>query len=504
MTAKSTITQTQPTEVWKQFLALTGIPRQSGNEQAARDFCTKVASAKNASWAQDQSGNILILKEGAKDKPAVIIQGHLDMVCVSQGSHDFATKPITTIIEDQVEGKIMKASGTTLGADNGVGVAMGLALLDNHNPNQGDIILLLTSREEDGDWSANHINVAKLVACSSPAAGKLIASALLNARYLINLDSENRHEITIGSAGGQTYKFSIGLQTQHIRGNGISIHVSGLRGGHSGTEIVHRQNAIKILAELLIKANLPKDTYLTLLQAGQADNAIPPEALAQIHIPEADLQAAMSRLRTEANSIIANAQPSEPNITIEITESSANGPGTPIQIPLDLISTLPHGAIRESLEYPNVVDTSTNLAKVTLDENGLSITVSTRSLTQKGVDWIGQKCVDKVFQICPQADVPTLYVTYDQYPAWTPKSNGTLLKLTQHAFRKVTLKTPTIVILHAGLECGSILKAMPHLEAVSFGPLITGAHTTSEAVNIDSVKETWDILLALLTEITKT
>jgi dipeptidase D len=407
------------------------------------------------------------------------VQGHLDMVCVAAPGtiRDFSTDPIVTTRN----GDWVEAVGTTLGADNGVGAAMALALLTTPELAHGPLELIFTVEEEVG-----LVGAAKL------------DSTLVHATSLINLDSENPDEITIGCAGGASSIVHLAVDRVPASGVGVSLAVSGLTGGHSGVEI-HKgnANAIKLLAQVLIgSVENGVDYGLSSISGGTASNVIPTSAIATLVLGATDADEGIRAIQGIADAVAETWRSHEPNISIEaVRKDVPNNMLTTAHCDdlTALLAELPYGVRAMSNELPDVVETSSNLAKIADHGDEIEITVSSRSLDQL----LLRAQQQTIAEIC--ASVGATVDSLNGYPNWKPDAQSAILESTKKAYRQAFGKEPIIRVVHAGLECGVLIANNPGLkQAVSFGPSIPGAHTVDERVEIKSVDQTWKLLITLL------
>ncbi len=478
----------EPAQLWRHFAALNAIPRPSGQEAAARAYVRQIAQSVSATYNEDAAGNLVVRvaaqNGGSADAPIVAIQSHLDMVCEKRPDvqHDFAVDAIQT----RREGDLILANGTTLGADNGIGAAAALALLTEPNLRHGRLELIFTVEEETGLHGAMAID-----------------AALLEATMLINLDSEDPDELTIGCAGGATTVLYLPLEREAAPVNWTmcEVRVGGLKGGHSGVQI-HEPlaNAIKLLTNLL--QSLPQQTSFRLVEmtGGSAHNAIPRDTTAHIVVApdaipilEKNVEEACERLRVQWTN-------DEPGLTVElrvVEEKFVSFVLTAMSQEklLRLLNDLPHGVLAMSDHFPGKVQTSTNLSNVETQLDQAEIATSSRSFVatelqnvQQQIQSIGNKSGAKVER-------------RDGYPGWEPNANSRLLEVTKAAYRQVVGKPAQVEVVHAGLECGVILSCKPGMEAISFGPLIRGAHSPEECVAISTVAPTWKLLTTLLADL---
>ena len=475
----------QPTEVWRHFGALNQIPRPSGREEAARAFVQRLAEERRAMWKVDAYGNIVVRvppREARADAPVVVVQSHLDMVCQKRPGveHNFETDPIVP----RREADRIYASGTTLGADNGLGAALALALLTTDGLKHGPLELLFTTEEETGLFGATHLD-----------------PDLVRGRLLVNLDSEDPNELTIGCAGGAGTTLHLqGLREIHgAHTVARTIAVSGLQGGHSGVQIHERlANAIKVLsAALSTIVERVRCARLVSLDGGSAGNAIPRDAQAVVLVDNIHLNDFEEAVRTASARQYAAWKNDEPGLDISSGPAEAGDPFSPLAEAeiLRLMRDLPHGVWRFSDRYRDVVETSSNLAEVHTRGSEVEFNISSRSFIGTEL----QAAQDRVASI--GRNVGAQVEAREGYPGWEPVADSRLLRIAQKAFLEANGKAPEVKVVHAGLECGILSTKLPGLEAVSFGPLIRGAHTPEEYVGIASVETTWKTLTAFLRDL---
>lgn len=476
----------QPAEVWRHFSALNDIPRPSGQEAAARDYVLRTAAQRGAQTQQDARGNCVVrlaATPGREAAPCVALQSHLDMVCEKRPeiAQDFVRDPI----RPRRDGEWIYGSGTTLGADNGLGAAMMLATLTDESLQHGPLELLFTVEEETGLFGAAELD-----------------PALLSATMLINLDSEDPEEITIGCAGGAGATLRWQAAVSPLQDESVfEVRIKGLTGGHSGMQI-HEPlgNALKILTEVLHATNAAVPLRLISMSGGNAHNAIPRDAIAVFATRDAG--AAQSAFVAARAAQLEHWSGNEPLLGIDWSESApqAHAPealderdSTTL---LELLRELPHGVLQMSKVFEGKVETSANLATVRTDQDGaVEIHVSVRSFR----DGEMQRVLDEI------SDKATRYgatcTVRDGYPGWEPQSDSELLERTREAFVHTQGHEPMVHVVHAGLECGLLARKKPGLEAVSFGPHIRGAHTPEECAHIPSVDASWSLLVRLLDDL---
>ena len=479
----------KPEIIWKHFETLTKIPRPSKHEEKILAYLKKFATERKLEMREDETGNIVVLRPGSgegKNAPTVIIQSHVDMVCEKNrnSEHDFMNDPLKLYIENGW----LKAEGTTLGADNGIGVAAAMALLDMpDNSTLPPLECLFTVDEETGLTGAFALN-----------------GEILKGRTMLNLDTEDWGEICIGCAGGGDSSIHLPINYQNTPSDYLSFQLSveGLKGGHSGVDIhEERGNAIIFISSII--GNILENTKSSLvsIEGGDKHNAIPREAFANIFIhPEfvSDAQNSVSNrtraLKKEFGSI-------EKNMKVKFTgseESSEQCLSNESQTNLiGLLRTLPHGVLKYSHDVEDLVETSNNLASVKTDNDIINVVCSTRSSISEALESQREriKIMSKAYGASIDQD--------EAYPGWAPDVNSSILKTTTEAYTELLGKKPHICAIHAGLECGVIGEKIEGMDMVSFGPTIKGPHSPDERVEISSVVKFWELLLKILQNLSK-
>ncbi|WP_165020445.1 aminoacyl-histidine dipeptidase [Dysgonomonas sp. ZJ279] len=476
----------KPAPIWNYFHEITQIPRPSKKEEKIITYLLDFAKKHNLSVKKDDTGNVLITKEATKGKenlPIVILQGHVDMVCEKNTDtvHDFDKDPIETYID----GDWLKAKGTTLGADNGMGVAAALTILASNDIEHGKLECLFTVDEETGLTGAY-------------ALGK----DFLTGDILINLDTEEEGQIYIGCAGGKgtTATFTYKSESTPVNFFWFKVQVKGLNGGHSGAEI-HKGlgNANKILNRYLWDLNRKYDLLLAEIGGGNLHNAIAREAYAIAGVPYNKKENIIIDLNILAPQIEAELKAVDPNfrITVESTDTPTSliDKNTTNNL-LNAIYGCPHGVLGMSFDIPGLVETSTNLASIKMKaSNTIVVGTSQRSSTESQKE----NAANMVNAIFTQAKAEVTHS--DGYPGWKPNPDSKILNIAKETYKKLYNKEPEIKAIHAGLECGLFLEKYPHLDMISCGPTITDAHSPAEQINIPSVAKWWDFLLEVLKNI---
>ncbi|OBW98933.1 aminoacyl-histidine dipeptidase [Gallibacterium genomosp. 1] len=482
----SSITELSPKLVWQWFDKICSIPHPSHHEQALADFIIQWAKQKQLWVEQDAVGNILIRKAataGMEDHQPVALQAHLDMVpqANKNTAHNFLTDPIVPY----VDGEWVKATGTTLGADNGIGMASCLAVLESNDVAHPPLEVLLTASEETGMVGALGLQ-----------------PNWLQSEVMINADTEDEGEIYIGCAGGEDVDIRFPVQWQELRKNEVAVHIAltGLKGGHSGAEIhLNRGNAIKLLAKTLEKALAKVSFRLADISGGSVRNAIPREAFATVLLSSASVEKFKQVWQLLSQQLIEALSHAEKQINFALEEATAEQglSERQSQILLDLINALPNGVIRFSDVLPDVVETSISLGVLETKAEQIKLTLLARSLNDHGQDDV----VSLVRSVCRLADAEVVFS--GRYPGWEPQADANIVKRTKTLYDRILGKESVIKVIHAGLECGLINKVYPNMEMVSIGPTILGAHSPDERCHIPAVAVYWQLLTELLATMPK-
>lgn len=479
-----------PSTLWKKFYEISQVPRPSKSEERIRLYLRNFAGQNYLSMKEDEAGNIVIQippKPGFEKSPTVVLQSHVDMVCEKNKDtdHDFMNDPIVLIRD----GEWIKADGTTLGADNGIGAAAALAVACDDDFEHGPLELLFTVDEETGLTGVNYLK-----------------KGFISGSTLLNLDTEEDGAFYVGCAGGMdtvgTYKIEL---EQIIDGyQPFAIAISGLLGGHSGINIADgRANAIKLLGMFLDR--LSKFNFqLAFISGGSKRNAIPREAEAVIFMhPDFESKAreiineysleSVIEFKNVENNIKVTFEKTDLAL-VKIDGAYKNSLKEKI---VNAILAMPHGMISMSPDIPNLVETSTNLATVVEDGAELRIGTSQRSSIESSKRNIA-RTVRSVFELSGAS-----VRVGDGYPGWQPNMDSKVLKLSKGVFKNLFSKEAEVKAVHAGLECGILANKYPGLDMVSFGPTIEGAHSPDERVKIPDVEKFYRLLKNILTEIAK-
>ncbi|MGB3152238.1 MAG: aminoacyl-histidine dipeptidase [Maribacter sp.] len=473
--------QLEPSAVWKNFSKLNAVPRPSKKEERVIAFIMDFGATLGLETFKDEVGNVIIRKpasSGFERKKMVTLQSHLDMVHQQNSDTDFDFD--TQGIQMRIEGDWVKAEGTTLGADNGMGVAAIMALLESKNIPHPPLEALFTVDEETGMTGAFGLK-----------------GGILKGEILLNLDTEEDDEIDIGCAGGidVTAKRSYNEKTSVHGDIGFEIKVNGLNGGHSGMDIRRGLgNANKIMNRLLY-AGLSYNMRLALLEGGSLRNAIPRESYAIINIDKTQETAFLVAFEKTANEIKEELQFVEKELQISITprKPSKKVMGLGVQGKfLRGIYAAHNGVYTMSSSIPDLVETSNNIAKVIVKDGEIEIGCLTRSSVETAKMDLAQ-ALKATFEL---AGFDVAFSA--TYPGWNPNPNSEILKIVKNSYIDLFKETPRVVACHAGLECGILGQNYPEMDMVSFGPTILGAHSPDERVGISSVQKFWKFLLEIL------
>jgi dipeptidase D len=475
----------KPELLWQHFYELSQIPRPSKREGKAVDFVRDFAKKHNFSFKEDKVGNIVIsipASKGKEKSPTIVLQGHVDMVCEkNKGTvHDFDKDPIKLINT----GEWITADGTTLGADNGIGVAAAMAAALDKSAVHGPLEILCTVDEETGMTGVNELK-----------------PKFITGRTLLNMDSEEDGAFYVGCSGGQdtagTYKIDY---TKPKRGTiAVEVLVTGLKGGHSGLDIQQqRANAIRTLGQLLNGFEL--DYQISQISGGSLRNAIPREAEAVLLLKSDNLRKLKTYIKKFKTNFLKEFESTDPGLEIK-TKLPKDKPNTVFtkSFTETLISTLialPHGIMAMNPDIPGLVETSTNLATLTMDKKKIVIGTSQRSSIESAKLNVAAM-VSSIFKL-GGAKV----TVGDGYPGWQPNMDSGLLKVSKKVYKRLFKSDPEIKAIHAGLETGLLGAKYPGIDMISFGPTIQGAHSPDEKVNIKDVDKFYTLLKGILKELT--
>ena len=477
----SDLHQLQPTSLWQHFSAICDIPHPSFHEDQIREHLIGFASQYNLECETDEVGNVIMRKPattGMENRTGIVFQSHMDMVPQKNNDieHDFVTDPIKTYID----GEWVTAEGTTLGADNGIGMAAALAVLAADDIEHGPIEALFTTNEEAGMTGA-----------------QALKPGLFNGKILLNMDTEDEGQLYMGCAGGVFIKINSDYQQDVAEGdlNFHALNLFGLKGGHSGCDIhLGRGNAIKLLVRTLRRLEV-HGVRIASLTGGSLANAIPREASVIIAVP-ADQQDQVAALVDSLHSELSNElKIAEPDLAITLVNAQPVEQLMPVQTQAQWLAALeacPNGALRMSDTVTGVVETSANMGVLTIADGKVQVQVLPRSLVDSCVD-ATRDTVAGLFKLL-DADVQFA----DSYPGWQPNSDSKILAIMKDVYSELYGKVPSVQVVHAGLECGLLGSKYPEWDMISFGPTICFPHSPDEKVHIDSVQKFWDFLIATL------
>ena len=472
----------EPTARWKHFDEILKIPRGSKEEERMRDHVIGLAQSLGLSHRTDDTGNVVVQKpatQGCEQAPITILQSHLDMVNEknSDMEHDFSQDPIKPLRD----GDYLTATGTTLGSDNGIGVAAMLAVMESSDLVHGPLELLFTVDEETGLTGASGLS-----------------GDMLEGRQLINLDSEEEGAVYVGCAGGADTTLTVPLHSVPAPTGSVALQVRlyGLRGGHSGVDIhLQRGNAIKLLVRALYAVSLETPFSLAALEGGNKHNAIPREASARVVVDKAATGAFSDAARREFATIRDEFAPAAPDMKLDIAQTAVPGEvwdESTGRTVLQLVHGLPHGVLSMSYDIPDLVETSTNLATVARRDGSLVIGLSSRSSVDSALQALRQRI--RAMGTLAGAEVQE----GNSYPGWKPNLESHLLDVVKRVHAAQLGRQPEIKAIHAGLECGIIGEKVPGMDMISIGPQIEFPHSPDERVGIESVTRFYGLLTATL------
>ena len=473
----------EPKVVWNNFYNHTLIPRPSKHEEKVIEYLYKWGKEHNFETVKDKTGNIIIrvpATPGMENRKGVILQGHMDMVPQKTGdsSHDFLKDPINAYID----GEWVTADRTTLGADNGIGVALGLAALEDPSVKHGPLEVLVTYDEETGMTGANALE-----------------SGVLQGDILMNLDSEQEGELCVGCAGGLDFKATFKyLPYRTLPGcKGLKVAVKGLQGGHSGMDIsLYRANANKALARILLPVMELLGAKVVNFTGGSLRNAIPFEAQAELVVPQENVEAIKVLINNEFAHIKAEFCDSDPSVTLVVEDCAPASKHIQPKVMLRAVKAMlscPSNVIRMSQTMKGLTETSINMAIVRTEKSKILI----HGLMRSAVDSAKAALATRVRCIFELAGADSVEFA-GGYSGWTPKLDTPMNKIMMEQYKKVTGEDMQIMATHGGLECALLGAKYPNWEMVSIGPTIKYPHSPDEKVNIASVARTWEYLKAVL------
>lgn len=476
----------QPQPLFNYFEDICQVPRPSKKEAKIRQFLLDFAKKHGLKAKHDEIGNVLISKPaspGRENAPTVILQTHMDMVCEKNSDKifDFENDAIEPVISDGW----VKANGTTLGADDGIGIAAQLAVLTSREIKHGPVECLITVDEETGLTGAFALQ-----------------PGFMSGKILLNLDSEDDGEIFIGCAGGLDTMANFRYSKKRAPANSVALkfRILGLLGGHSGDDIhKNRGNAIKILTRFLWNAARRFKVQLAEFNGGNLRNAIAREAFAVVSVAENEKKELMTYFNKFAGEIKYEFEKNEPYLRLKSEETDL--PGFVLEFDtmeklLNALYACPHGILEMSTRMKGMVETSTNLASVKFLENDKIVVTTSQRSELESRKYLAAEMVESVFQLAGAEVTHT-----DGYPGWTPNPDSEILDIMVKTYKKLFGVKPVVRSIHAGLECGLFLQKYPELDMVSFGPTIKGAHSPDERLNINTTEKFWKHLVDVLDEI---
>lgn len=474
------ITQLEPQAIWKNFSRLNEIPRPSKKEEQVIQFIELFGKQLNLEIHTDEVGNVLIRKPatvGMEDRQTVVMQSHLDMVCQKNNDTEFDFD--TQGIQMYVDGDWVKAKGTTLGADNGLGVAAILSILESTDIAHPAIEALFTIDEETGMTGALGLK-----------------PNVLTGKILLNLDTEEDDEITIGCAGGIDVTGQKQYSTKEQEGTFIRVNVKGLQGGHSGMDIHRNLGNANVFLGRILNCGLEHQIQIAKIDSGGLRNAIPREGFAVFFVSNVD--SFLQEAKEIKQSILNEFSITEKELSIEFNTQTTNEHVLSVKDSSELIFTiqaLHNGVYRMSPAIENLVEASNNIARIELIDGSLSIL----NLTRSSVESTKHQLVNQLKSVMSLAKIDVSFS--GNYPGWQPNPNAEIITTMSSIYERLFTEKPHINACHAGLECGIIGANYPELEMVSFGPCIRGAHSPDERAGISSTQKFWKFLLEVLANI---
>ncbi len=473
----------QPKEVFKWFNEISMIPRCSGDEKRISDFLVNFAKERNLECHQDKELNVIIKKdasEGYEDAPGVIIQGHMDMVCekAPDSDHDFSRDPIKW----KIDGDLLYADGTTLGGDDGIAIAFGLALLDDDSLKHPKLEILITTNEETGMDGANAID-----------------GDLLNGEILFNIDAEEEGVILASCSGGANSFVEFKKEYEDYKAAGVNIDISGLLGGHSGMEIHNqRANSIKLMGRILNHVGRDFQYRIAELEGGSKHNAIAINANATIAVDRKDLEAVVEKISDFAKDMKLEFKASDPNLKIEIEkveDTQKTYTKSLTERLVNFMMLVPYGVKDMSLEIDGLVQSSSNVGVILEDRESLTFMSCVRSS-------VGSILEEQLRQIDVISELLDAKAWREkEYPAWEFVDHSEVRDLAVKVYKDLFGNEPVISAEHCGLETGIINAIKPGLDMISFGPDLEDVHTFKENLSISSANKVWKFVKTLLEEI---
>lgn len=470
----------EPQAIWKNFAALNEVPRPSKKEEKVIEFIRKFGENLGLPTTVDEVGNVIIRKpasSGMENRKPTVLQSHLDMVCQKNADVDFDFD--TQGIQMETDGEWVWAKGTTLGADNGIGVASMMAVLESSELAHPELEALFTIDEETGMTGALNLK-----------------PGTLKGEILLNLDTEEDDEIDIGCAGGVDVTAAAKFETAQTSADGVKISVKGLQGGHSGMDIIKGLGNANVILGRLLYAGLDSGLKLISIDGGGLRNAIPREAVAEISVKTADdFLAKAEKIKSEILDEFASL---EKDLEIKIEKATISGNAISEKDSRKIILALKaahNGVYRMSPDVQGLVETSNNIARVELKDGNFKVLCLSRSSVESTKNAVAEQ-LKSVFELAGMS------VEFGgSYPGWKPKPGSEIVQVMEKIYEEKFGAKPSVVACHAGLECGIIGAHYPEMEMVSFGPTIRGAHSPDEKASVKSVQKYWDFLQDILKNI---
>lgn len=467
----------EPKEVFNWFYELNQIPRCSGEEKQVSDFLVNFAKERDLEVYQDEIYNVIIKKPGTKgyeDLDPIIIQGHMDMVCVKgkDSDHDFSKDPIEMI----VEGDFLRANNTTLGADDGIAVAFGLAILDSDELKHPPLEILITTNEETGMDGVHALE-----------------NDHLEGKTLLNIDAEEEGIFLVSCAGGGTKVTRFDIEREDNGGSSLEIKISGLKGGHSGMEIIkQRANAIKLMGRILDSCRRYSDITLSSFTGGIKHNAIPSDAKASF--VSKDIEAAKKTIDKLSEQLKEEYRVEDPGLKIEVSEGKVDKTYKKdlSDSLIDYIMMCPDGVQYMSKDIEGLVQTSANNAIIEEKDGAIQITTSVRSASSSSL-----REILNVLEIIAKRAGANIEEK-GNYPAWQYEEDSKIRDKSLEVYKKLFNEEAEVTAIHAGLECGLLKEILPDTDMISFGPNLYDVHSEKEHISISSAEKVWKFLVALL------
>ncbi|MDA8020592.1 MAG: aminoacyl-histidine dipeptidase [Thermoanaerobaculia bacterium] len=479
----------EPRHVWTHFASMSEVPRESKKEERIIAWAHEIAKRLGFESLEDETGNVIVVvpaTEGSEDAPTIVLQAHLDMVCEKNAGtdHDFDVDPIRLVVEDGDDGPMVRAEGTTLGADNGIGVCLALAAAQDPDVRHPAMELLFTVDEETGMTGAIGLDASKITG-----------------RTLLNLDTEEDGILTVGCAGGCDSELTWTFDAEPVAGPGPTwrIEVRGLRGGHSGGDIHEsRGAATKILARTLAAASAQSELRLVHLEAGSKRNAIPREGHAIVVGHGDALRDAAAKLQG-----LGRVESQEPELEVQVSEASieeatALTAGDTSRL-LDALLALPHGVLTMHREIEGLTESSNNLGILATETTASKKIVQAVCLSRSSIESRLDETISRIAAVARLSGAR--HETDSRYPGWAPDLDSPVLEVCRRVHEDLFGRTALVEATHGGLECGLLGARIPGLDMVSLGPRIEGAHSPDERTWESSVVYSWKYLVGILDEL---